>query len=99
MLISWCIGAFMYYGIFYRYRLVPRWISAWGLIGITLTVVASILVMLEIIPGFGTVQMIANLLFGSGGDLEPVARPEQSTITLYNIEDGFVTLRRYPVVL
>lgn len=61
MLISWCIGAFIYYGIFYRYRLVPRWLSAWGLIGITLTVIASVLVMLGIIPGFGTVQMIANL--------------------------------------
>ena len=61
MLISWCIGAFIYYGIFYRYRLVPRWLSGWGLVGISLTVISSTLVMLEIIPGFGTVQMIANL--------------------------------------
>ena len=60
MLISWCIGAFMYYGVFYRYRLVPRWLSGWGLIGITLTVITSTLVMLGVIPGFGTVQMIAN---------------------------------------
>ncbi len=60
MLMSWCIGAFMYYGIFYRYRLVPRWLSVWGLIGITLTVITSTLVMLGVIPGFGTVQMIAN---------------------------------------
>jgi hypothetical protein len=51
----------MYYGIFYRYRLVPRWISGWGLIGITLTTIASVLVMFGVIPGFGTVQMIANL--------------------------------------
>jgi hypothetical protein len=61
VLICWCIGAFMYYGIFYRYRLVPRWISGWGLIGITLTTIASVLVMFGVIPGFGTVQMIANL--------------------------------------
>jgi len=59
-LIFWCIGAFLYYGIFYRYRLVPRWLSAWGLVGITLTVATSALVMLNIIPGFGTIQMIAN---------------------------------------
>jgi len=61
MLITWCIGAFMYYGVFYRYRLVPRWLSVWGLIGITWTVISSVLVMLGVIPGFGTVQMIANL--------------------------------------
>ncbi len=60
-LICWCIGAFMYYGVFYRYRLVPRWISGWGLIGITLATIASVLVMLGVIPGFGTVQKIANL--------------------------------------
>jgi hypothetical protein len=63
-LICWCIGAFMYYGVFYRYRLVPRWISGWGLIGITLTTIAAVLVMLGVIPGFGTVQMIAALPIG-----------------------------------
>lgn len=60
-LIVWCIGAFMYYGLFYQHRIVPRWISIWGLIGITLTVISSVLVMLGLIPGFGTIQMIANL--------------------------------------
>jgi hypothetical protein len=61
MLLSWCIGAFMYYGVFYRYRLVPHWLSGWGLVGITLTTITSVLVMLHIIPGFGTVQIAANL--------------------------------------
>jgi len=61
MLLSWCIGAFMYYSLFYQYRLVPRWLSGWGVIGITLTTISSVLVMLHIIPGFGTIQVIANL--------------------------------------
>jgi hypothetical protein len=61
MLLSWCIGAFMYYTLFYQYRLVPRWLSGWGLIGITLTTISSVLVLLHIIPGFGTIQVISNL--------------------------------------
>ncbi len=60
-LLLWCIGAWMYYTVFYQYRLVPRWLSGWGLVGITLAAIASVLVMLGVIPGFGTVQMIANL--------------------------------------
>jgi len=61
MLLSWCLGAFMYYALFDQYRLVPRWLSGWGLVGITLTIISSVLVMLHIIPGFGTVQVVANL--------------------------------------
>jgi len=60
-LLLWCIGALMYYTVFYQYRLVPRWLSGWGLAGITLTTITSVLVMLHIIPGFGTVQVVANL--------------------------------------
>jgi hypothetical protein len=64
MLISWCIGALMYYYAFYRYRLLPRWLSAWGLIGISLTLITSVLVMLGILPSFGTIQTVANLPIG-----------------------------------
>jgi hypothetical protein len=56
-LLLWCIGASMYYSVFYQYRLVPRWLSGWGLVGITLATISSVLVMLHVIPGFGTVQM------------------------------------------
>jgi hypothetical protein len=61
VLLCWCIGAFMYYSLFYHFRLVPRWLSAWGLVGITLVTIGGVLVMLHIIPGFGTVQMLLNL--------------------------------------
>ena len=61
MLLCWCIGALMYYSLFYQYRLVPRWLSVWGLVGITLVTIGGVLVMLHVIPGFGTVQMLLNL--------------------------------------
>lgn len=60
-LLLWCIGALMYYSLFYQYRLVPRWLSVWGLVGIALVTFSGVLVMLHVIPGFGTVQMILGL--------------------------------------
>jgi hypothetical protein len=60
-LLCWCISAFMYYSLFYHFRLVPRWLSAWGLVGITLATIGGVLVMLHVIPAFGTVQTLLNL--------------------------------------
>ncbi len=59
LLICWIIGAALYYTIFYQFNLVPRWLSLWGLIGITLTFFSSILVMIS--PNFGTLQTICSL--------------------------------------
>jgi hypothetical protein len=56
-LVLWCLGALLYYSVFYQYRLVPRWLSGWGLAGIALATVSSVLVMLHAIPGFGAVQV------------------------------------------
>jgi hypothetical protein len=61
MLLCWCIGALMYYTVFYQYRFVPRWLSGWGLVGIALTTISGVLVMLHIIPGFGIIQVVASL--------------------------------------
>jgi hypothetical protein len=61
MLLTWCIGALMYYAIFYQHRLVPRWLSVWGLVGITLTSISCLLVMFHLISPAGTVQVILSL--------------------------------------
>jgi len=61
LLLCWVIGACIYYSLFYQYRLVPRWLSVWGLVGIALVTIGGVLVMLHVIPGFGTVQMVLNL--------------------------------------
>ena len=61
MLLTWCISALMYYAIFYQHRLVPRWLSIWGLVGITLTSLSCLLVMFHLIPPAGTIQVILSL--------------------------------------
>ena len=60
-LICFSIGAAMYYIVFYQHRLVPRWLSGWGLISVTLVTIASVMVMFGVIPYFGTIQAAANL--------------------------------------
>ena len=58
---AWCIGAYLYYSLFFRTRLVPRWLSLWGLAGITLVVAASMLVLFRQMPSLSTVQMLMSL--------------------------------------
>ena len=60
-LLTWCIGALMYYSVFYQYRLVPRWLTVWGLVGITLVIIGALLVLFHLIPVFGTVQVVPYL--------------------------------------
>jgi hypothetical protein len=61
MLLTFGIGALMYYVVFYQHRLVPRWLTVWGLVGITLTIIGALLVMFHLIPPAGTTQIILNL--------------------------------------
>ncbi|TFG81664.1 MAG: DUF4386 domain-containing protein [Spirochaetales bacterium] len=57
----WCAGAVIYYTVFYRTRLVPRWLSVWGLLGITLFLVSAFAVMFGLINSFSTTQMVLSL--------------------------------------
>lgn len=42
VLLAFGIGALMYYYVFYRSRIVPRWLSGWGLVGAALMLVSTV---------------------------------------------------------
>ena len=46
------LGALMFYVLLYQSRLVPRWLSAWGLVGAALYIVAPLGSMFELSLGF-----------------------------------------------
>jgi hypothetical protein len=79
MLSAFGIGALMYYVVFYQTRIVPRWLSVWGLVGIILTIIGAGLVMLRLLPPFGTIQVILNL---------PIL-PQELVLAVWLIVKGF----------
>ena len=60
MLFAWCIAAFMYYSVFYQTKLIPRWLSGWGIIGIVLAVTANTLDLFNIVSAFSPVNGALN---------------------------------------
>jgi len=56
--LAFVVGTFMYNYVMYRSRLVPRWLSGWGLVGAVLSLVATIYVGFTQDFGFTTVNSV-----------------------------------------
>lgn len=78
-ILPWSIGGVFLYLAFLRTRLVPQWLSIWGLVGTALTLVATILYMLD------QIQIVTITYVGLN---VPTALFEV-TLALYLIARGF----------
>ncbi len=73
------LGAFMYYWVLYRSRLIPRWLSGWGIVGISLVIVSGLLVMFGLAAPLSTPQVVLAL---------PIAVQEM-VLAIWLIAKGF----------
>lgn len=74
------VGALMYYSIFYQTRLIPRWLSVWGLVAILLLLAASLLTLFDGEP------------FSISGNLIVLALPialQEMVMAVWLIAKGF----------
>ena len=60
---AFCIGAFLYYIAFFRSRLIPRWLSGWGIVAIGLLATASVLALFAGRPVTDYVPMALPIFF------------------------------------
>ena len=63
-MIPFGVGAFMYYVVLYRSRLVPRWLSGWGLVAIVMLMISTLYAGFTQEFGFSTVNTVLNIPIG-----------------------------------
>jgi hypothetical protein len=78
-LMAFSIGCLLYYIIFYRTKLIPRWLSGWGVVAAIFTMLSALLTMYGLIAPFSTAQVILNL---------PIL-PQELVLAVWLIVKGF----------
>ena len=61
---AFILGALMYYIVFFQFRLLPRWLSLWGLVGAPLWLLGVLLVLFNVTEFYSTVQVLLFLPIG-----------------------------------
>jgi len=55
------VGALILYSLLYRARLVPRWLSAWGLVGAVLYLAGGVLLALDLTGASSAPLVLSNV--------------------------------------
>jgi hypothetical protein len=64
LVIVFSLGALMLYYLLYQSKLIPRWISGWGVFAILLHLATGFLIMFHLMTGFSPVNVAMNLPIG-----------------------------------
>jgi hypothetical protein len=62
--LAFYVGGLLYYCVFYQTRLVPRWLSGWGVGAVILGAAAALLVLFGVTGSMSTVQIVLNIPIG-----------------------------------
>jgi hypothetical protein len=63
-MLAFFTGALLYYIVLHRTRLIPRWLSGWGLVGVALGLVATVYSGFTQDFGFSTLNTVLNIPIG-----------------------------------
>lgn len=61
MILALSLGGLMFFYVLYQSKLVPRWLSGWGFVGTTLTILASLLLLFRLIDVITPIYLVLNL--------------------------------------
>jgi hypothetical protein len=64
LLLAFSLGGLLYYVVFYRSRLIPRWLSVWGIGGAVLLMVAAVLLIFGVISPMSPGQVALAVPIG-----------------------------------
>jgi hypothetical protein len=64
LMLAFSLGGLLYYLVFYRSRLIPRWLSVWGIAGVVLLMVAAVLLIFGVITPLSTGQIVLAIPIG-----------------------------------